>query len=126
MKPYSDDLREKIIKAWLKKDDSVTNIARRFDVDRATAKRYIKRYKETGEMSRKRLARSYNVKVDIQADIFLSQQVKKKPEATLEWLRDQMGKKLGIFVSTMTISRHLKKIKLTRKKKRIAQPNTRL
>ncbi len=117
MKPYSDDLRGKIINVWQKQEDSPTNIAKRFDVDRATVYRYIKQYKATGSSMRRRRPKNHNTKLDLPVDFFLEKQIKKKPEITLEELRNKVDKKFGVSVTIMTISRHLRKIKLTRKKK---------
>jgi len=117
MKPYSDDIREKIIKVWLKKEDTISKIALRFDVGKSTVNRYIRQYRKTGSSIRRKREKGNNIKLDIQADIFLQKQIQKKPEITLEELRKKVEKKLSIRVSLMTISRHLKKIKYTRKKK---------
>ena len=123
MKPYSDDLREKIIKIWLKKDDNISKIATRFDVDRSTIHRFINQYKKTGSSIRRKREKGNYIKLDIQADIFLQKQIQKKPEIILEELKARVENKLGIQVSIMTISRHLKKIKYSRKKKQNIPPN---
>lgn len=125
MSVYSDDLREKIIKAYLERKDTKTNIAKRFDVDRKTVYRYVKHYEETGSMKRPPHRAGDRTKLNHFADLFLKRQVEKKPEITLEELRKKVFKKYGIDVTIVTISTHLKKMKYSRKKK-LNMPNSKI
>ena len=52
MKPYSLDLREKIVES-VKKGVPKSETARRFGVDRATVKRYCKQFDERGTLEAK-------------------------------------------------------------------------
>jgi transposase len=50
MKPYSMDLREKIIKAWKTKSYTLDQLAETFSVNKSTVQRYIKKFKETNSL----------------------------------------------------------------------------
>ena len=117
MDAYSKDLRLKIIESWLEGEGKPVEIAERFKVHLATVYRYIKLYQTKGsvEVTKKQTRRG---KISLEGDQFLKQQIQKKPETTLAELKQKFFKKFGIEVSEFSISRHLKMMKISRKKKR--------
>jgi transposase len=53
MKPYSIDLRQKIVDAYSNQEGSYRELAQRFSVSFSFVKRLLKRYKDTGKIEPK-------------------------------------------------------------------------
>ncbi len=53
MKPYSIDLRQKIVDAYNNQESSYRQLAQRFRVSLSFVKRLLKRYKDTGKIEPK-------------------------------------------------------------------------
>ncbi len=80
MKPYSLDLREKIVES-VKKGVPKSEIAQRFGVDRATVKRYCKQLDERGTLQ-PRKAPGKRPKLDEKATKLLLEDLQQRPWAT--------------------------------------------
>ena len=80
MKPYSLDLREKIVES-VKKGVPKLETARRFGVDRATVKRYCKQLDECGTLQ-PRKAPGKRPKLDEKAKKLLLEDIEERPWAT--------------------------------------------
>ncbi|NES85073.1 MAG: transposase, partial [Moorea sp. SIO2B7] len=50
MKPYSIDLRKKIVKIWVKEKISLRKLAERFGVSKSFLQKLIKKSQETGDI----------------------------------------------------------------------------
>ena len=50
MKPYSNDLRKKIIEAYQKKEGSLRKLAKRFSVSFSFVWRLVKRFRKSGSV----------------------------------------------------------------------------
>ncbi len=119
MNAYSNDLRQKIIESWLDNEGKPAELATRFKVHVATIYRYINLFRDKGSVKKENKISKRPRKIDGGGDQFLSQQIQKKPEVTLEELKQKFFKKFGISVTLKTISRHLKEMNITRKKNSI-------
>lgn len=117
MKPYSDDLRKKIIQAYLNKEGSFRDLAKRFSVSLNFVWLLWKRYQSTGSVRPKPHAGGQVSAMDKDRLSVLRDLVRQQNDATLMALRDQLHQKTGLQVSTGTISLALKKLNLSRKKK---------
>ena len=117
MKPYSRDLREKIIQAYRNGEGSFGDLAKRFSVSLNFVWLLWQRYLATGSVEPKphRGGRMSVITQDRLED--LRQLVAQQNDATLQELRDRFQIKTGISVSRGTIARALKNLKLSRKKK---------
>lgn len=51
MKPYSIDLRQKIIKVYEQENISIRKLAQRFQVSKSFIQKLIKQYRETGDIN---------------------------------------------------------------------------
>ena len=80
MRPYSLDLREKIVES-VKKGVPKSETARRFGVDRATVKRYCKQLDERGTL-KPRKAPGKRSKLDEKAMRLLAKDLQQRPWAT--------------------------------------------
>jgi len=117
MKPYSKDFRTKIIETKQKTNESIQQIANRFQVSYSFVYRLLKRYEAVASVEptphgggKPALLNSQQIKI-------LSQLVEEDNDATLQQLSVRLTEKTGIKVSISTICRLLQKLELTRKKK---------
>lgn len=115
MKAYSEDLRERVLKAV---DQGIPRkeVVRLFGVSLASIKRYLKQRSETGSIAPKPIPGCPPTKrVPLQAK--LQAQLEVQPDATLQEHCDTWEATSGMRVSISTMSRAIKEIKWTRKKK---------
>jgi transposase len=113
MRPFSEDLRTRIIDAIDQHEGSLRKIAGRFRVSLSFIERLLRRRRETGSLRPKPHGGGRLPALD---DIQLEQLrelVSEQPDATLEELR----RRLAVDCSLAAICRALKKLGITRKKK---------
>jgi transposase len=113
MRPFSSDLRERIVAAVERGEHSLRALARLFAVDLSTIVRLLQRYRHTGSVQPKPHAGGAAPLLDAKAEARLLDLVREDSDATLAELRDR----LGIPCSLMTIARALHRHRITRKKK---------
>jgi len=118
MKPYPVEFREKIVKAYEKRDTSIRKLASRFDVSKSFVERLLRRNQATGDI--KPLRQGGHQKSELHGYTKqIQEMVEKYPDATLSEYCEYLGDSQGIWVSVSTMCRELQKQKLTRKKKSI-------
>jgi len=113
MRPYSQDLRQRILDTVAAGEGSSRQISQRFLVNVSTIVRLLNQYRQTGSAAPKPHAggrRSALGPDDIER---LRELIREQPDATLEELRDR----LRVGCSHAAVSRALKKLGITRKKK---------
>ena len=113
MRPYSIDVRQRIVAAVESAEHSLRALAELFSVDLSTVVRLLQRFRITGSVQPKPHAGGPRPKLDAQATARLLEAVRQQPDATLVELRDR----LGVDCSIATIFRTLKRNGITRKKK---------
>ena len=113
MRPYSIDLRERIIAAIDRGEHSLRQIAHLFSVNLSFLVRLLQRRRATGSVQPKPHGGGPTPKLDTAAVRRLRALVRKQPDATLTELRDR----LGIPCHIATIARVLRRHRITRKKK---------
>ena len=110
MRAYSNDLREKVLKA-LHNEQSAEQVAIRFDVSMSWVYKIKKRFQDTG--SYEALRRSGRPKKLSEEDVNkISDMLKANPSLTL----DEIKEKVKFKASCTTIYRALQRLKLTYKK----------
>jgi transposase len=113
MSAYSQDLRQRVIDTVERGEGSLRQIARRFLVSLSFVTRLLRHHRETGSVEPKP-HRGGRPPALGPADLERLRQLnREQPDATLEELRQR----LGVACSLMAISRALRKLKITRKKK---------
>lgn len=117
MKPYSTDFRTKIVETKQKTNESIQQIANRFQVSYSFVNRLLKRYEATASMEPKPHGGGKQPKLNSQQIDIVTQLVEEDNDATLQQLSERLMEKTGIKVSIPTICRLLQKLELTRKKK---------
>jgi transposase len=110
---YSQDLRKRVIDTIERGDGSLRQIAQRFLVSLSFVARLLRHYRTTGSLDPKPHGGGRQPALGPARLEQLRALVRKRPDATLEELRQG----LGVECSTMAIVRALKKLKITRKKK---------
>ena len=116
MKAYSQDLRERVLRA-VDQGYQRNDIIKLFGVSRATIKRYLKQRRETGEVRVKPIpGRPPKKLAPLQAG--LRAQLEAHADATLETHCQLWKEQQGVEVSTSTMSRAIRRLGWTRKKRR--------
>lgn len=117
MKPYSTDLRLKILETKKKTNESIQQLAERFQVSYSFVNRLIKRYETTGSVEPKPHGGGQSPKLKADQWEVVAKLIEEDNDATLQQLCDRLAENTGIKVSVPTMCRILQKLKLTRKKK---------
>jgi transposase len=116
MKPYSLDLRKRVLAALRHPKQSQAQIAEQFQIHLSTLEKWLRRKRETGRTTalphgggRTRTLR--------ECEQFLRAEVKQQPDVTLEELCTRVAEAQGLRVSPSMMSRELKRLNLPRKKR---------
>ena len=113
MRPYSRDLRQRIVDTVLRRDGSIDQIAQRFLVSVSFVTRLLQLYRRTGSVE-PRPHGGGNPAVLTPEDLErLRELIDDRPDATLEECREHLGSSCRLA----TISRALSRLGLPRKKK---------
>src|SRR5215216_5356803 len=107
MKPYSIDLRTKVVES-VRRGVSRSETARTFGVDRSTVRRYLKRLDEEGTLLPKKAPGS-SPKLGESALRLLEDDVKARPWATHGRRSEFVYVACGVEVSEATICRTIKR-----------------
>ena len=121
MKAYSPDLRERVLGA-VDQGMPQEEIAKVFALSLATIKRYVKQRRETGTVVAKPIPGRTSKKL-VPLQLGLSQQLAEAPDATLAQHCQMWEQSQNIQVSPSTMSRAIKRLGWTRKKRRWERPN---
>ena len=117
MKPYSLDLREKIIRALEAQEGTQEEIAERFSVSTSFVVKLWRRWRETGSAAALPHAggrpRSLHA-----AEAAIRRALERQPDLTLAELCEEVGAGGGASVSTKTMCLELQRLDLPRKKSR--------
>src|SRR5258708_34204171 len=115
MKAYSEDLRERVLKA-VDQGLSRAEVVRLFGVSSASIKRYLKQRRETGSLAPKAIPGCPPRKIGpLQTGV--QPQLEAHPDATLEEHCRLWEAETGVKVSISTMSRAILRLRWTRKKK---------
>lgn len=100
-RPYSQDLRDRVIEAALA-GTPARDAATRFGVAPSTATRWIKRARETGDRSARRQGHGGHSKLDAHRDYLLAL-IAENPRITISSLRARLLAERGLYVGAATI-----------------------
>jgi len=115
MRPFSQDLRERII-AGRKENRSAGELSQRFGVCKRTVERYWERYQKEGEASTRKIGGHRLAKLRAH-DALLRRWIAQKASITLAELARKCREELGIAVVPQTIWNRQRKLGLSHKKK---------
>lgn len=119
MKPYSIDLREKIVKAYSQGNTSIRKVAQRFGVAKSFVQKLLSMNKTQGHVEPKQQGGGMKGELN-GSEAQLAAMVEKYPDATLLEYCEYWGTTYNHWLSTSTMCRALQKQKLPRKKRHYA------
>ena len=117
MKPYSIDLRQKVLDAHLKNQTSIREIAEKFGVSDSFVRKLLKRHQETGGIEPKPHSGGASAKLTEEHYVLVESMIAENNNITIVVLCKQIEAKTGIRVSVTTMCRILQKLKLGKNKK---------
>jgi transposase len=123
MKPYSLDLREKILRAYDEHRGSQRALAALFGVSRAFVEKLVQRRRSTGQIAPRPHAGGRQPSCDQAALAVVREVLQAQTDATLAELCEQLGQRRSLWVSVSTMSRLLTRLGLPRKKSHSTPPN---
>ena len=110
---YSSDLRGRVLEAAA--NGSARGAAEQFDVGVATAIRWVRRLRETGERTARRQGQPKGSGIDVH-EAFLLALIERTPDVTLTEICEAMAKEQGVATSRSTLCRFFKRRGITFKK----------
>ncbi|SRR5579884_4467071 len=123
MRAYSQDLRERVLRA-VDEGKPRKQIIELFQVSRATIKRYLKQRRETGTLQPRPIpGRPASKGALLRAHV--SELIQERPDARLEDYCQMWESQHGIQVSASTMSRAIRQANYTRKKRHWEQASGR-
>lgn len=117
MKAYSLDLRQKIIETYHTEQISQKKLAQRFRVSQSFITKFLRRYRETGEITPPPFRGGVKLKLKPEHLAVLAELIEKTPDATLEELCELLKEETGVVISRATLGRMTCLLKYTWKKK---------
>jgi transposase len=121
MKPYSDDLRTRIVNAYRRLEGSVRELAERFVVDPKTVQNYLNLERETGSIVPRPHGGGPKPKLDDAAVQQVRTVVEEKNDRTLDEIGKELEARVKVHVSRSTVWRIVDRLDLRRKKRRSAR-----
>jgi transposase len=118
MRAYSLDFRRKIIEAYTEENLSYRQLAARFRVALSFVVKLIKQWRETGDLNPRPHGGGTPLKLSPEEILVLADIVQAQNDATLMEIKEELKQRTGTSVSCSTISRVLKRLNLTRRRKR--------
>jgi putative transposase len=114
-KPYSMDLRERVLRA---REDGLTQqkIADRFDISISTVESWLRRFREEGSIEPRPHGGGQRPAVDAEGTVVLNEIIGAENDLTLAEYIACYYERTGVMLSRSTISRTLIKLGITRKK----------
>jgi transposase len=117
-RPYSDDLRARVLAACEAREGTFLEIAERFRIAEATLHNWRRAQKDEQRITAKAHAGGPAAKLDADDHAWLRTQVEAHNDLTLEEYALRLRQERGKEVSISTLSRVLIGLKLPRKKRR--------
>lgn len=106
MRPYSNDLRSRIVATYERGERSLEDVATLLAVSVGSVKNFVRRYRETGSADARPHAGGQALSLTEQQVGFVHATLKVTTDLTLEELRHQLKQKYRKQVSAPTLSRY--------------------
>lgn len=117
MRAYSLDLRQKVVAAVERGDSTIEEVAASFGVGQTFIKKMLRQHRETGDLSPRPHGGGHTPRLLAKHLKMLSAEVARRPDKTVEALREHLAERGEVSVSAPTVSRALARLDLSRKKK---------
>lgn len=123
MKPYSLDLRQKVVETYEAGGISQRQLAKNFRVTVSFVQDLLKQKRELGTIAPKVRTKQTPTKLNAEQLDVLRQLVEAQPDATLAEFQERLQQKTGVLIGIATVDRMIRlKLKLTLKKKSLSDP----
>lgn len=119
MKPYSVDLREKIVNAYERGNTSIRKVAIQFGVAKSYVQKLLQLKKTQGHLEPQKQGGAMKGKLDAYGSE-LAAMVQSHPDATLAAYCEYFGEQYNVWVCASVMCCALQKQQLTQKKRRYA------
>ena len=120
-RPYSGDLRRRVVAATLDSGQPRAAVARRFAVGRSTVYRWVKTARAEGRLEAKPMHGGPKPAIRAEGAAALKHLVEADNHLSLAEYRDRLAAEAGVRVHPWTLGRALKRLGLTRKKEDAAR-----
>lgn len=117
MRAYSLDLRQKVVAAVERGDSIIEEVAASFGVGQTFIKKMLRQHRETGDLSPRPHGGGHVPRLSAKHLKLLRSEVARRPDKTVEALREYLHEQAHVSVSAPTVSRALARLDLSRKKK---------
>jgi transposase len=117
MKPYSLDLRQRVVTAVEDGDGTIAEVATMFRVGQTFVKKMLRLWRERGNLAPRPHSGGATIALTPQQLKALQKQVAKEPDAILAELRHFLQETEQVTVSDATVCRALQRLDLPRKKR---------
>lgn len=124
MKPYSQDLRERVLAVVNGDQQSLSEIAQVFGISESTVDKWCKRQRDTGSTAARPFAGGRR-RILQACSAMIRAAVKKQPDVSLVELCERVQAAHGIHASPSMMCRELHRLKLPLKKSRSMTVNAR-
>lgn len=121
-KAWSEELRARVVKGVEEHGFTIEKAAEVYDIGTATVKRWLRRYRETGEVAPLPVGGVRFIWIGPAEEPRLKTLVAKTPDATAQELADAYNAEHGTTVSRSAMDRALRRVGLALKKKVSARP----
>jgi transposase len=122
MRPYSNDCRLKIVRAYERGEGSQRGLARRFGVSPSCLHDLLQRHRQTGRVAPQPHGGGNPGKIGPYLSV-VAQLHRQQPDASLEERCEQLAATAPVHVGRTTMHRVLKRLGLTRKKRPSMPPS---
>lgn len=120
MKPYSMDLREKVVSA-IKGEGSFRKVAQRFAVSKNCVERWVTQKRTEGHLVPRKQGGSVSLVMEHKAQLMAIYE--QQADATLVEYCELLAEATGLWVSQSTMCRTFQRLNLPRKKNAPLQPS---
>jgi transposase len=120
MRPYSLDLRQRIVDAYRNHEGSVRDLAERFQVAPTTVQNYLNLLRSTGAVAPRPHGGGVAPTIDEAGLQTVRVLLEEKNDRTLAELLDEYERRHSIRVSRSTMDRAVQRVRFTRKKRPFA------
>ena len=118
MKPYSLDLRQKVVETYEAGGISQRQLAKNFGVTLSFVQGLLKQKRELGTIAPRVRTQQTPTKLNAEQLDALRQLVEEQPDATLAEFQERLHQKTGVLIGIATVDRMIRlKLNLTLKKK---------
>ena len=123
MRPYSRDLRKRVLAAYEAEEGTLREIAARFNVSTSFVKTLLRHHRETGSIDPRPHGGGRPRAIPAEHEHALRELLEDDNDLILVEIVEQLRERYGIVASKSSVDRALTRLDLTRKKRRSTRSN---